>query len=166
MILKKPKLKLPTSWFELYDKWAHRFTKPEEKLAIACAFYLHEKHPKLDWWHTQNEGKRGWYQQVLARLLGVKPGVPDIFIARTRDRYDCGHKENVKGCEFCFNFDYDSNKPGIYNGFFCELKVKPNKPTPSQQEMFVKLTKEGYYCTVCYSLDEFINEVSNYLGNS
>lgn len=148
------------SWIDLYNKWVHRFNDPEEKLAIQVSKWLYDNYPELLWWHTQNEGKRGWYQQVLARLLGVKAGVPDIFIPREG------------GCRLIQD-DVHLHKEGVYSwvtirgkyfGFFCELKAGKNKPTKLQKEMLVKLTQLGYYCCVCYSLDEFIKEWTNYVS--
>jgi len=160
------------TWKELYDIWAHKFKKPEEVLAIQVSKYLHDKYPDLLWWHTQNEGRRGVWQQSLARLLGVKPGVPDIFIPVTSTMVrpprpplklktvtiDPAMWKNPNNAVMLFAAER------TYNGFFCELKAAKNKPTKIQSEMMKKLTDSGYYCCVCYTLDEFIKEWTDYVG--
>jgi hypothetical protein len=73
---------------------------------------------------------------AVARKLkseGVKPGVPDIFIA--------------------------DGKPGI----FLEMKVKPNKLTEKQAEMLKTLKSKGYKTAVCYSFEEAKQAAEYYL---
>lgn len=108
--------------------------KPEDSLQITIADWLRVKYPDLLWWHTPNGGSRNKIEAVKLKRLGVTPGVPDIFI------------------------------PSSNHGFFCELKAGKNKPTQTQTEMMQKLNDLGYYCCVCYSLDEFIKEWENYCG--
>ncbi|MBR3208845.1 MAG: hypothetical protein IKF82_01110 [Bacilli bacterium] len=42
---------------------------------------------------------------------------------------------------------------------FCETKVKPNRPTKEQLNTIDILTKRGFLAFVCYSLEEFVEEM-------
>ncbi len=150
-LVKKPKQtppreKVQMPWITLWHKYASRYTKPEEQVAIAISHYLHTKHPDLLWWHCPNEGKKGFWQQVLARLLGVRAGVPDLFIPK--------YYEQI----------VDGKRLIDYYGFFCEIKAGKNKVSPAQQEVMDKLRELGYYCCVVYSLEEFIHEWEEYIS--
>ncbi len=140
-------IKKQKSWFEIYHNWAHKFNEPEQRLSIDIAWYLNEKYPDLLWWHTPNEGKRGWFLQALNRLIGVRPGVPDIFIPLPAMK--------------CPNLQ------SWYSGFLCELKIKPNKVKKGseQEKVMEKLRENGYYVCVCYTLEEFVGEWEAYIMN-
>jgi len=43
---------------------------------------------------------------------------------------------------------------------FCETKVKPNRPTKEQLNTIDVLVKRGFLAFVCYSVEQFIEEVS------
>lgn len=151
-------------WNEFYKKCKYRGKLPEEKLHIEIVKWIRLTYPGLLFWHTPSEGKRHVLTQLRNKLLGVRAGVPDIFIASPAEISSCGHKIRTQGCVFCFNFDEDANRPGIYCGFFCELKAGKGKLTEAQQEMLDWLKDLGYYCCVCRSLDEFKNQLEIYLG--
>jgi hypothetical protein len=50
------------------------------------------------------------------------------------------------------------------HGFFAEMKVGSNKPSPEQREFLSHLISAGYRAIVCYSADEAIAEIKRYLG--
>ena len=83
--------------------------------------------------HIANEGKRSAH---IAAHMGIKAGIPDICIA------------------------YPTKAA---NGLYLELKIKHNKPTTPQIHMMEKLRAKGYVCNVCYTLDECIKAVTDYL---
>jgi hypothetical protein len=83
--------------------------------------------------HIANEGKRSRH---IAALMGIKAGIPDVCIAWPTK---------------------------IHHGLYVELKIKPNKPTESQTLMMGRLTLLGYMCCVCYTLDEAMMAVEDYL---
>jgi hypothetical protein len=83
--------------------------------------------------HIANEGKRARH---IAAMMGLKAGVPDIFMA-----YPIGP----------------------YSGLFIELKIKPNKPSEAQLIMMGQLEGNGYRCHICYTLDEAMDAVNDYL---
>lgn len=50
-----------------------------------------------------------------------------------------------------------------YHGLFIEFKYGKNKPTDLQRDKIALLKGRGYYCCVCYSLEEAITQVKEYL---
>jgi hypothetical protein len=120
----------------------------EDYLQIACMEYLRWKHPNTLVLHIPNGGFRNKIEAYKLKRMGVLAGAPDIFIPLEKGKITS--KDDVYVTE--------------YNGFFCELKIKPRKPTKKQLEIHEKLRELGYYVCVCYSIDEFIKEVENYLG--
>lgn len=83
--------------------------------------------------HIANEGKRARH---IAAMMGLKAGVPDIFCAYPH---------------------------GAYHGLFIELKIHPNKPSEAQLAMIELLDRNGYKCRICYTLDEAMSAVEDYL---
>lgn len=86
--------------------------------------------------HIPNEGKRSPRYGAELKRLGLRKGVPDLFIPQAR-----------KG----------------YHGLFLELKKDVTcKPTKEQMAWIMKLNTAGYYATVCYGADAAIAEIKNY----
>jgi hypothetical protein len=106
----------------------------EHELQKAVAKYL--DYIKVLWWATPNGGHRHIGTARKLKQEGVKSGVPDICIAEPK---------------------------GTYNGLFIELKVGKNKVTDNQFVMLAELNKRGYQTAICYSFDEVVKVVSNYL---
>jgi hypothetical protein len=105
----------------------------EDALQIACIEWLSWQYPNLLALHIPNGGGRHPLEAKKLKRMGVRAGVPDIFI------------------------------PELH--LFCELKIKPNKPTELQQKMLCALECIGYKTKVIYSVDEFQEYVkSSYLG--
>lgn len=72
------------------------------------------------------------------KAMGYTNGTPDIFIPHPNTGF---------------------------HGLFIEMKVKPNTPTVTQKEMMNQLHANGYKCAVCYSLEEFMSVVNEYMSN-
>jgi hypothetical protein len=89
-------------------------------------------------WHIPNGGKRDAKEAVKFKRMGVKAGVPDIFMA------------------------IPSNS---FHGMFIELKANKNKLTKNQVEMIKRLEGNGYYVVTCYSWDEARKEILSYLND-
>ncbi|NBW32041.1 MAG: VRR-NUC domain-containing protein [bacterium] len=70
-----------------------------------------------------NGGARNAIVASKLKAEGVKPGVPDVFLPVPA---------------------------GEYHGLWIELKVKPNKPSPEQQDWIRKLILAGYRVEVVY----------------
>ena len=86
--------------------------------------------------HIPNEGKRSAYMGAKLKRMGLKPGVPDLFVP-------CAH--------------------GGHHGLFIEMKVGNNKPTENQKEWMRLLSAQGYACTVAYSFEDATKTVGAYM---
>jgi hypothetical protein len=83
-----------------------------------------------------NGGHRNVIVAAKMKAEGVLSGVPDLCLPVAR-----------KG----------------FHGLYIELKAGKNKTTPNQKQVMKQLIAEGYKCAVCYSLDEFISVVNDYI---
>jgi len=111
----------------------------ESKLQSSCVKYFRYNYRDLVLYSIPNGGLRDKRNAVVLKREGVLPGVPDLFLA---------HSSNG------------------YHGLYIELKVGKNKLTDHQKRVINKLEKENYKVVVCYSLDEFITAVREYLGDT
>jgi len=95
------------------------------------------RYPDLRWLHAiPNGGQRNVVIALKLQAEGVKSGVPDLFLPCPK-----------KG----------------YHGLYIEMKVKPNKTRPEQDEWLDALSDYGYRVEVCYSADEAIAALKNYI---
>lgn len=90
-------------------------------------------------WHTPNGGKRNVIEGSNFKQMGVKPGVPDVFMAVPH---------------------------GDYHGLFIEFKAGKNSLTQMQNEMMLNLRQKGYMAEACYSVEDAIEIVRSYFGVS
>jgi hypothetical protein len=109
----------------------------EDDLQMATARYLDTM--GLLWSHVANERKASPQAGARLKAKGVKSGVPDVLIFEPS---------------------------GDYNGLAIELKIKPNKLSQSQKEWIRRLEISYWKTSVCYSIDEVIEEVKAYLRES
>ena len=86
-----------------------------------------------------NGGSRNCLEAKNLKAQGVTPGVPDIFMA------------------------VPSNG---YHGLFIELKSKTGRLSEQQKKWIDNLNDRSYKAVVCYSLDEAMNAVTEYLGGN
>lgn len=78
-------------------------------------------------------------QMAALKRTGLRPGVPDLFLAAASPR--------------------DTTARGLW----IECKRKPNKPSPEQNEFIAYLRRAGYHCVVSYSALESQTAISAYL---
>ena len=70
--------------------------------------------------------------------MGVKAGVPDLFLPVAR---------------------------GAYHGFFIEMKRETGgKVSPEQKEWHQRLIGQGYAVMVCHGCEEAVSALNDYLG--
>ena len=67
---------------------------------------------------------------------GLQPGVPDLFLA-------VGNS--------------------IYNGMFIEIKSKTDRLRKKQVDMIRELESENYKCIIVRSVDEFMEQINEYM---
>ena len=121
-----------------------------------------EQKAVCDWWRLACKGyglpefslfavpNGGARHPVVGRKLkaeGVRAGVPDLFLAVPR-RYPAA--EETPGFEFI--------------GLFVEMKRKPNKPSPEQEDVLLYLRQRGYHAVIAWSADEAIRAIKAYLA--
>ncbi|HHL2712704.1 TPA: VRR-NUC domain-containing protein [Yersinia enterocolitica] len=86
--------------------------------------------------HIPNEGKRGPKAARDAKRLGLRKGVPDLFLALPR---------------------------GGYAGLWIEMKVIGGKVTAEQQLWLLRLRNSNYRAEVCEGLDAVKKVLFQYL---
>jgi hypothetical protein len=113
-----------------------------EQVAVIQWCQIHEaQHPELAMiFAVPNAGKRsiGAARYYLAE--GLKSGVPDLILPIPEP----------SAMLFC--------------GLAIEMKFGDNKTTPSQDWWLEYLTSYGWKTAICYSADEAIKVISEYLG--
>ncbi len=86
---------------------------------------------------VENGGSRHIVEAKNLKSRGVTAGIPDVFILIPRD---------------------------VYYGLLIELKKKDGVVKAHQHIIHERLRKNGYKVEVCYSLDEAIVCIEQYLG--
>ncbi len=86
--------------------------------------------------HVPNGGYRHRTTAVKMKIIGQKPGVPDIFLPVPR---------------------------GGIHGLFIELKNGKNRTTEAQDDYLYFLEEQGYAAYVCYGVDEAVETIEEYL---
>lgn len=108
----------------------------EHKLQVGCVAWFRYSYPKHLIFAIPNGGQRNTIVASKMKTEGVLAGVPDLCIPVARDGF---------------------------HGLYVELKTGKNKLTQNQQHIIQKLQNEGYKCEICYSFDDFVFLVNNYL---
>ncbi len=122
---------------KIIEKWK-RGKYPESKMQQECVKWFYENYPEYEMmlFAIPNGGGRTKATRMILAAEGVVPGVADLFLA----------------------------VPSIgYSGLFIEMKIKPNKPSQEQAKFMVMVIRQGYNAIVCYSKEEFITNINNYL---
>ncbi len=96
-----------------------------------------DKFPKLSLiFHIPNVGKRNACEAARFKRMGVKAGVPDLFLPVPRG-----------GC----------------HDLFIELKAPRGKVSDHQRGWLESLKASGYAVSVCYGCDEARRDILRYL---
>lgn len=110
----------------------------EQEAVMIWAAHNLWKYPCLRWlFHIPNGGYRNAAEAVHFKRLGVKAGVPDLFLP---------HPSNG------------------YHGLFIEMKSEKGRPSALQKEWAEWLNKSGYMAVVCYGAGNAINTLEAYLN--
>ena len=116
---------------------------PESILQKQCVAWFKYQYPAMSKLiiHIPNGLKLGGtpvqraIQMNRAKLEGLQPGTPDLFIAA----------------------------PSVaYCGLWIEMKSKKGKLSEKQNEMMKLLTEQGYHCCVCNSFEAFQKIIKTY----
>lgn len=113
-------------------------SEAEEQMAvIKWADLMSNKHPCLKWlYHCPNGGSRNIAEAANLKRMGVKAGVPDLFLPYPAD-----------GC----------------HGLFIEMKSQTGRPTALQKDWLKWLNENGYRAVVCYGTEHAIKVLEYYL---
>ena len=112
--------------------------KPEEQEQVwllEWAFYHPDIRPYLI--YIENEGKCSWARGKIAKRMGKKKGVSDLFLAKASDKY---------------------------HGFWLELKSMSGKPTSDQLKWIKLMESVDYKAGVYYGWVEAAKAICLYLG--
>ena len=110
---------------KLLIKWTQQ---PSIREKFPCLALLH---------HIPNGGKRSAIEGKHLKEMGVKSGVPDLFLPVPTAKY---------------------------HGLYIEMKVGNNKPSENQVWWISHLIKQGYRVKVCYGWEEAAAELTEYLS--
>ena len=110
----------------------------ESELQRACVRWFDMQYPKLKnlLFAIPNGGRRSQIEAAIMKGEGVRPGVPDLFLAVAR---------------------------GSFHGLFIEMKHGKGTTTTTQAEMMSRLNDQNYMTHVCRSIEEFMTLVNKYL---
>lgn len=109
----------------------------EQTVVVTWAGYMVKRYPALKWlYHTPNGGSRNIAEAKQLKKMGVKPGVPDLFLP-----FPAG---------------------GQY-GLWIEMKTATGRVMACQREWIEYLRSVGYAAYVCRGADEAICKIEDYL---
>lgn len=117
-----------------FDKYLGK----EDRMQNKVMNYLKYNYPKALFTHMTSEGKRSPFERYKMKVLGAKPGVPDVMI-------------------------FTPNKN--YNGLAIELKVGYNKPSDNQKKWLKSLEDAKWKAIWSNNFDEVITTIDNYFNN-
>ena len=111
----------------------------EQQAVMEWAEYQTGRYPELKLlYHIPNEGKRSVVNGANLKRAGLKKGVPDLCLPVAK---------------------------GYYNSLYIEMKKNRKcRPSADQIEWQIGLNAEGNLAVVCYSADEAIQTIKDYLN--
>lgn len=122
----------------------------EHNIQAACVRWFNLQWPEYRGllFAIPNGGARSKATAGKLKAEGVVPGVADLILMKPHFR---------QGVYFSDMIPLDSYALCI------EMKTAKGRQSPEQKEWQAKVEGEGYRYAVCRSLDEFMNEINNYL---
>lgn len=120
----------------------------EHQIQSACVRWFAYQHPELKGllFAVPNGGARNKATAGKLKAEGVVAGVSDLILLVPQ------WFTTWRGQQGC-----------LYAGLCIEMKTAKGRQSPDQKEWQSKVESYGYKYAVCHSLDEFINEIENYL---
>ena len=112
-----------------------KYLGKEDILQTHVMRYISLKYPKALYTHVANEGKRTPFEQYKLKILGTKPGIPDLMI-----------------------FTPNANKSGLA----IELKAGYNKPTENQFNALESLKIANWECHWLNDYEKTIQIIDEY----
>lgn len=119
-------------------KYAMRSEDTEQINVVSWANWNMNRHPELRWlFHVPNGGSRNRAEAVKFKQMGVKAGVSDLCLPYPK---------------------------GIYCGLFIEMKYGNNRQQDTQKEFLADMAAAGHFVATCYSAEEAIKVIEEYLN--
>lgn len=111
----------------------------EQQAVIQWARLCSEKWPALKLLHhIPNGGSRNKGEASKLKRMGVLAGVPDLHLPVAR---------------------------AGYNGLYIEMKYGDGRLLASQKEFLIRAARFNNYCAVCYTAEDAIAVLQNYLDH-
>ena len=110
----------------------------EQAMLIEWATLMEQRYPALHWlYHVPNGERRDVVTATKLKRMGVKAGVPDLFLPVP---------------------------VGRYHGLFLEMKAKKGRPSLVQKEWMEYLDRAGYKTEFGYGFADAAQKILDYLG--
>lgn len=119
-------------------KYAMRSEDTEQINVVSWANWNMNRYPELRWlFHVPNGGSRNKQEAVKFKQMGVKAGVSDLCLPYPK---------------------------GSYCGLFVEMKFGNNRQQDTQKEFLADMAAAGHFVATCYSAEEAIKVIEEYLN--
>lgn len=121
-------------------RYAKRSEDTEQINVVSWAGWNMNRYPELKWlFHVPNGGSRNKQEAVKFKQMGVKAGVSDLCLPYPK---------------------------GSYCGLFVEMKFGNNRQQDTQKEFLADMAAAGHFVATCYSAEEAIKVIEEYLNLS
>ena len=121
-------------------RYAKRSEDTEQINVVSWAGWNMNRYPELKWlFHVPNGGSRNRAEAVKFKQMGVKAGVSDLQLPYPK---------------------------GSYCGLFVEMKFGNNRQQDTQKEFLADMAAAGHFVATCYSAEEAIKAIEEYLNLS
>lgn len=121
-------------------RYAKRSEDTEQINVVSWAGWNMRRYPELKWlFHVPNGGSRNKQEAVKFKQMGVKAGVSDLCLPYPK---------------------------GSYCGLFVEMKFGNNRQQDTQKEFLADMAAAGHFVATCYSAEEAIKVIEEYLNLS
>lgn len=112
----------------------------ESRIQQGCVRWFRLQYPKYAGllYAIPNGGARNQITGAILKAEGVRSGVADLFLSIPNREY---------------------------HGLYIEMKKPKGRQQESQKQFQHEVEEQGYRYAICYSLDEFMELVNEYLSN-
>lgn len=93
-------------------------------------------------YHIPNGGARSRAEGGIFKAMGVKAGVPDLFLPVQR---------------------LEGGSSRMLAGLYIEMKAEGGRLRPNQREWLEELRAQGYACAVCHGAEEAEQAIEQYM---
>lgn len=121
-------------------RYAMRSEDTEQINVVSWADWNVNRYPELKWLHhVPNGGSRNKQEAVKLKQMGVKAGVSDLCLPYPK---------------------------GLYCGLYIEMKFGDNRQQETQKEFLADMAAAGHFVATCYSAEEAVKVLEEYLNLS